>query len=166
MTWIRANSWLVAGVLAVLLAATAGYALGSGAANSKSDAVSALEEGYETAYDSSFARVRSFSRNRGLAAGRERGELAGDKTGAREGFDLGSGDAGVRAVKADGEAAEAAKFAAEAELAERRSNCGSIPGAPKICPTSAELADYQAALEAARKPGKKKPGRRPKNRDG
>jgi hypothetical protein len=48
--------------------------------------------------------------------------------------------AGLQLIEEQLAAAEAARAAAESELAERQANCGSIPQAPDICPTNAELA--------------------------
>lgn len=160
--WGRA--WWVAGAVAVLIAAAGGYALGSGAAGSGGEAESARQDGYEQAYNSTFARALSITAKRGLDAGRKRGEIAGEEIGTREGFDLGAGEAGVEAARADAEAAEAAEATAEAEIADRQANCGTIPAAPDVCPTDAELADYRAALEAAK--AASRPERIPKKKAG
>ena len=58
----------------------------------------------------------------------------------------------VEAAKAEADAAAAAQAAAESELADRQANCGAIRRAPDVCPTTAELSAYQAAVAAARQP--------------
>ena len=88
----------------------------------------------------------------GLASGSKRGIRAGRKTGGREGTDLGRGVTSGEAARIEAEEAAAAEAAAEAELADRQANCGTIRRAPEICPTTAELGAYQAAVAAARQP--------------
>ena len=144
------RTWLIAGGLCLLLAAALGFAVGSGSAKDGSDAEQAREEGYEATYESTLRRVEAVSRAEGLKAGRTRGAVAGEKTGLREGFDIGGGFAGIQTAKDSAEAAVAAQAAAEAELADRQANCGSIPRAPDVCPTTSELESYQAAVVAAR----------------
>ena len=141
--------WLIGGVLAVALAATIGYALGSGTAVTGSDAQKAKDEAYEVAYEDSLATVESMSEEQGLKDGRSRGIRAGRRVGEREGFELGGGEAGIQSAKDEAEAAAAEQSAAEASIAERQANCGAIPEAPDVCPTSAELSEYQAAAAAA-----------------
>lgn len=150
MTWSRTIPWLIVSVLLVLAAATAGFALGSGVANDKSDAETARDQAYDFTFDQSFERVHAVAMRQGLAAGAKRGRLAGEKTGTREGADLGIGVAGLQLAKDEADAAEGARVAAEAEVADRRAHCGAIPRAPSACPTSAELAAYQAAVAAVR----------------
>ncbi|MGK2956521.1 MAG: hypothetical protein ACSLFI_12745 [Solirubrobacterales bacterium] len=152
MNWHRATPWLICGALALVVAAIAGYALGSGSAISKSEAQQARDDAYEVAYDRSLERVEAITRKSGLKSGTKRGIKAGRKTGAREGFDLGGGTAGLAQAEADADAAASAQVAAESALADRQANCGAIPEAPEICPTSTELAEYQAAVEAAAAP--------------
>ena len=107
----------------------------------------------------------------GREDGLERGRIAGKQAGDLEGFDLGGGVAGLRLIADQLAEAEAARATAEAELAERQANCGSIARAPDICPTDAELAEFRAAVAAAKaeeeqqkKPGNNKPGNRPGKR--
>ena len=154
--WSRANAWWVGGGLAVLAVAAGGYLLGSVVASDQSEAESAREAGYGEAYELAFERARTITAIRGAAVGRKRGKLAGEETGTREGFDLAGGQAGLTNARSQADAARAAELAAEAEIAQRRGNCGTIATAPRICPTDAELADYRAALRAATKPAKKK----------
>jgi hypothetical protein len=155
MSWIWQKPWLAAGVLAVTFAAGAGLILGAVTTGSKSDAEAAQASAYKAAYAQSFVRVRSISSQRGFESGLNQGRRAGQQTGNLDGFDLGGGVAGLQLIEEQLAAAEAARAAAEAELAERQANCGSIPRAPDICPTNAELASYQAALAEAKKPDKR-----------
>jgi len=141
--------WLIGGVLAIGLAGTAGYALGSSSATDSSDAEIARSNAYELAYGQSLERVEAISKARGLKSGKSRGRRAGVKTGGREGFDIGGGVAGVEDAKADADSAAAFQAAAESAIANRQAHCGAIPEAPEICPTSAELNEYQAAAAAA-----------------
>ena len=156
LSWSRATAWWVGGGLAVLAVAAGGYLLGSVTATDQSEAESAREAGYGEAYELAFERARTITAIRGAAVGRKRGKLAGEETGTREGFDLAGGQAGLTNARSQADAARAAELAAEAEIAQRRGNCGTIATAPRICPTDAELADYRAALKAATKPAKKK----------
>ncbi|MBK5233361.1 MAG: hypothetical protein JJE13_10325 [Thermoleophilia bacterium] len=145
----QAKPWLLAGVLAVAVAGMAGFALGSSSATDSSDAEIARNDAYEVAYDQTVDEVEAIAEGQGLKSGKARGRRAGVKTGGREGFDIGGGIAGIEDAKADAGAAAAEQAAAESAIAERQANCGAIPEAPDICPTSAELAEYQAAAAAA-----------------
>ena len=145
----RVTPWLIGGVLAVALAATVGYALGSGTAVTGNDAQQAKDEAYEVAYEDTLATIESMSRKQGLKEGTSRGIRAARRVGEREGFDLGGGEAGIQNAKDEAEAAAAEQAAAEASIAERQANCGVIPEAPDVCPTSAELSEYEAAAAAA-----------------
>ncbi len=149
MNWQWSRTWLISGVLAVALAATAGFAIGSNTATDSSDAETARGDAYELAYDETIEMVEAVAEKRGLKSGRLRGRKAGVKIGEREGFDIGGGTAGIEGAKDDAEAAAAAQAAAESAIADRQVNCGAIPEAPEICPTSTELAEYQAAAAAA-----------------
>jgi hypothetical protein len=153
------NRWIAGGLLAVTIAAAVGLGLGVALTGDTEEAASAREQAFERAYARAFVTNREAARDLGLRQGEARGRVAGRLTGREEGFDLGGGTAGLQLVEADIASAEAERFAAEAELAERQANCGSIRRAPDICPTDAELAAYQAAVAEAKKPEKpKQPG--------
>ncbi len=168
MNWIWDRPWLAAGALAVVIAAAAGLGLGVASTGDAADAEAERAVAYETAYAQSFDRVSSISRDMGREDGLERGRIAGKQAGDLEGFDLGGGIAGLRLIEDQLAEAEAARATAEAELAERQANCGTIARAPDVCPTDAELADFRAAVAAAKakeeqqkKPGNNRPGNRP-----
>jgi hypothetical protein len=150
MSGARSTPWLIAGGLAVLLAAAVGFLIGNGAATDGADAAAARKEAYESAYARTVERIETRARRRGLATGRKRGRIAGEKTGTREGADLGGGYASVQLGKAEADAAAAAQAAAEAELADRQANCGVLVRAPDACPTSAEVATFRAQIAAER----------------
>jgi hypothetical protein len=150
MTTARLTPWLIAAAVAVLLAASLGYLIGTGSAKDGGDAAAAREQGYETTYQPTLDRIETIARKRGLKAGRARGAKAGEKVGIREGADLGGGYASVQLGQAEADAAAAAQAAAQGELADRRANCGILVRAPDSCPTSAEVAAYRAAIAAAR----------------
>ena len=152
MNWSRLTPWLIGAAAAVLLAGTLGYALGSGSSTTSAEAESARQESYDAAYQRTFARFETAARKKGLASGLKRGIRAGRKTGSREGTDLGRGITSVEVGQAEADEAAAAEAAAEAELADRQANCGTIRRAPEICPTTAELGEYQAAVAAAKQP--------------
>lgn len=163
MSWIWQKPWLAAGVLAVTFAAGAGLVLGAVTTGSKDDAEAAQASAYKAAYAKSFVRVRSISSQRGYESGLSQGRRAGQQTGNLDGFDLGGGVAGLQLIEEQLAAAEAARAAAEAELAERQANCGSILRAPDICPTNAELASFRAAQAEANKPDRPTGNNRPGN---
>lgn len=150
MNAARLTPWLIGVAVAVLLAASLGYLLGTGSAKDGSDAAAAREQGYETTYQPTLDRIETVARKRGLKAGLARGAKAGEKVGTREGADLGGGYASVQLGQAEAAAAAAAQSAAQAELADRRANCGILVRAPDSCPTSAEVASYRATIAAAR----------------
>ena len=166
MSWIWQKPWLAAGVLAVTFAAVAGLLIGVVTTGSESDAEAAQASAYETAYNQSFAEVREVSSRSGFASGLKQGRRAGDQTGNLDGFEFGGGVAGLQLIEEQLAAAEAARAAAEAELAERQANCGTIRRAPDICPTNAELASYRAALAEAKKPDREPGNNRPRNAAG
>jgi hypothetical protein len=166
VSWIWQKPWLAAGVLAVTFAAVAGLLLGVVTIGSESDAEAAQASAYEAAYKQSLTEVRTISSRSGFVSGLKQGRRAGEQTGNLDGFDLGGGVAGLQLIEEQLAAAEAARAAAEAELAERQANCGSIPRAPDICPTNAELASYQAALAEAKKPDKRPGNNERDNRAG
>lgn len=143
---------MTAGILSVTIAAALGIAVGVGTTGSRGEAAEARDLAFDTGYESSFNITEEDATERGLQEGEDLGTLDGRASGRTEGFDLGSGVAGLDLVAEQIEAAESARITAEAELADRQANCGSIPSAPDTCPTSAELAEYQAAVAAAKKP--------------
>ncbi len=146
MKWVEDRPRLAVAVLAVSLAAAAGLGLGVATTGNEQEAEQAEQLAYEQAYAESFALVRTVARQRGLEEGAIRGRVAGEEAGNLEGFDLGGGIAGLRLIEDQLNEAEAARATAEAELAERQANCGSIARAPDVCPTDAELADFRAAV--------------------
>jgi len=152
MNWSRLTPWLIGAAAAMLLAGTLGYTIGTGSSTTTAEADSARQESYDAAYQSTFSRFETTARKMGLASGSKRGIRAGRKTGGREGTDLGRGVTSGEAARIEAEEAAAAEAAAEAELADRQANCGTIRRAPEICPTTAELGAYQAAVAAARQP--------------
>jgi hypothetical protein len=163
VSWIGHRPWLAAGILAVTLAAGAGLVLGAVTTGSESDAEAAQASAFETAYKQSFKEVGTTSSRSGFVSGLRQGRQAGRQTGNLDGFDLGGGVAGLQLIEEQLAAAEAARAAAEAELAERQANCGTIRRAPDICPTNAELASYRAAVAEARKPDRPAGNNRPGN---
>ena len=158
MSRILDRPWHAAGVLALTLAAAFGLALGTGVADGEDEASAAREQAYDLAYEQSLEAVRLQSFSRGRTEGESVGRQAGRSAGSREGFDFAGGVTGVRVAEEQVVAAEAARQAAESELADRQGNCGAIRRAPDICPTSEELAAYREAVAANKKP-KKKNGR-------
>ncbi len=154
MKALRAHRWLVGTAAALILAAGAGFAIGAVSADSSAEAEAARDQEFSLAYEQAFESVRAPSKERGLIDGEAGGRLAGRTTGGIEGFDLGSGSAGLQVAADQLAAAESARYAAEAELADRQANCGAIPRYPDTCPTSAELAEYRAALAAAKRPNR------------
>ena len=151
MNWIHDRLWIAGTALAVGLAVVAGIGIGAATAGSESEAEAAREQAFETAYEPSLTGTRKAALARGLREGQRSGRLEGRSTGSVEGFDLGGGVAGLDLISGQVATAEAERYAAEAELADRQANCGSIARAPDICPTSAELADFRAAVAAIKK---------------
>jgi hypothetical protein len=173
MSWVSEKPRVAASLLAVAFAAMGGLALGVATTGDDADAEQAEQLAYEQAYAESFALIHTVARQRGLEEGAVRGRVAGEQAGTTEGFDLGGGVAGLRLIADQLAEAEAARATAEAELAERQANCGSIARAPDSCPTDAELAEFRAAVAAAKaekeqeeKPDDNKPGNRPGDQDG
>jgi hypothetical protein len=161
VNWIHDRLWVAGTVLAVGLAVVAGIGIGAVTAGSESEAEAAREQAFELAYGPSLTGTRRAALARGLREGQRIGRQEGRSTGSVEGFDLGGGVAGLDQISAQVAEAESARYAAEAELADRQANCGAIARAPDICPTSAELADFRAAVaekkkaeEEAKKPDK------------
>ncbi len=155
MSWIWSRHWLAAGVLALASAAAAGLIIGVLGTGNQSDAEAARAEAYETSYSLSLSQARQQSSRRGATEGIEYGRSFGDQIGSFDGFDQGGGIAGELLVEEQLAEAESARAVAEAELAERQANCGTIRRAPEICPTNAELESFQAAVAAlieAKKP--------------
>jgi hypothetical protein len=162
--------WLIGGILLVLITGTAGWVLGTGAANGKSDANSARDEGFRQGHDLVFSRIHEATARRGFVAGRKRGMAAGVKTGSREGARIGGGNAEIEQAVDSQKAAEAAASSAEAEISARQPNCGIVAAAPSWCPTSDELSGYRAAIRAAREAAEqaakeKKKGKQGNGRD-
>jgi hypothetical protein len=179
VSWVHDRPWIAAAALAVGLAVVAGIGIGAVTAGSESEAEAAREQAFELAYGPSLTGTRRAALARGLREGQRIGRLEGRSTGSVEGFDLGGGVAGLDQISAQVAEAESARYAAEAELADRQANCGAIARAPDICPTSAELADFRAAVaekkkaeEEAKKPDKpgggqgQGPGQEAANGDG
>ena len=151
MNWIHDRLWIAGTALAVGLAVVAGIGLGALTAGSESEAEAAREQAFDLAYGPSLTGTRKAALARGLREGQRSGRLEGRSAGTVEGFDLGGGVAGLDLISGQVTVAEAERFAAESELADRQGNCGSIARAPDICPTSAELADFRAAVAAIKK---------------
>ena len=148
MNWIHDRLWIAGAALALGLAVVAGLLIGALSADSESEAEAARGQAFELAYGRSLTATRDAAQARGLREGVRSGLLEGRSAGSVEGFDLGGGVAGLDLVREQLAAAEAARSAAESELADRQANCGAILRAPDICPTSAELADFRAAVAA------------------
>jgi hypothetical protein len=172
--WIWDRPWLAAGVLALASAAAAGLIIGVLDTGNQSDAEAARADAFKTAYAQKLTQTRQMSSRRGIARGFAEGRRFGDQIGNFDGFDQGGGVAGQLLVEEQLAEAESARAVAEAELAERQANCGTIRRAPDICPTNAELESFQAAVAAlieARKPerppgGNQKPGNGPNQNPG
>ena len=161
MNWIHDRLWIAGTALAVGLAVVAGIGIGAVTAGSESEAEAAREQAFETAYGPSLTGTRESAQARGLREGGSSGRLEGRRAGTVEGFDLGGGVAGLDLISGQVAVAEAERFAAESELADRQGNCGSIARAPDICPTSAELAEFRAAVAAIKKAEEAKKPNRP-----
>lgn len=142
--------WLIGSVLVVLIVGAAGWVIGAGAANGRTDAETARDQGYKRGYDLAFEQVNQSLSQRGFLAGAKRGKLAGAKTGSREGARIGGGNVEIQQAVDSEKAAESAASSAQAEITAREANCGVVPAAPSWCPTSDELASYRAAVKAAR----------------
>ena len=154
MNYDRISPWLISGVLAVLMAGLAGWAIGAGAANGESDASAARKDGFREGFALVFPDARSATAGRGFKEGVHRGRTAGAKTGSREGAAIVAGNVGIEQAVDSEKAAEAAASAAQSEIAARQPNCGIVPDAPSWCPTSDELASYKAAVKAAEEAAK------------
>lgn len=150
MTSDRLTPWLIGGVLVLLIAGITGWAFGAGAANGRSDARSAREEGFRSGFGLVFKQAHDVTARRGFVAGASRGKRAGKTTGSREGAVIGAGNAEIEEAVASQKSAESAASAAESEIAARQPNCGILPAAPSWCPTSDELAAYKEAVQAAK----------------
>ncbi|MBN8868997.1 MAG: hypothetical protein J0H66_03845 [Solirubrobacterales bacterium] len=146
----RLAPWLIGSALVILLAGTAGWVIGAGAATGKRDARSAHDRGYAEGFELVFAGAHRETARRGFTAGAKRGKLAGAKTGSREGWTIGAGNAGIEQAVESQKAAESSASSAESEIAARQANCGVVPAAPSWCPTSSELDAYKQAVRAAK----------------
>jgi|GEM_PF-1993898 len=146
----RLTPWLIGGALVILLAGVTGWAVGTGAANGRSDARSAREQGFNSGFDLVFSQAHEVTARRGFVAGASRGKRAGKTTGSREGAVIGAGNADIEEAVAAQKSAESAASAAESEIAARQPNCGILPAAPSWCPTGDELSAYKEAVRAAK----------------
>lgn len=155
MSASRITPWLISAAMLVLIAGTAGWALGSGAAKGKSDAESAREQGFAQGHKLIFDESHRETARRGFKAGALRGRKAGHKTGAREGAAIGAGNAVIEEAVESEKSASAAESAADSEIAARSANCGIVPSAPSWCPTGDELSAWQAAVKAAEEAAEK-----------
>lgn len=165
MNAARLTPWLIGGVMLVLVAGVSGWAFGAGAANGKSDAETAREEGYKEGFDLVFTESSRITAKRGFRAGAKRGSRSGALTGTREGTGIGAGNVEIeKAVDAE-KGAEAAASAAASEIAARQPNCGVVPAAPSWCPTSEELSGYRAAVKAAKEAAEKAREEKEKQRE-
>jgi hypothetical protein len=162
----RLTPWLIGGALVILMAGTAGWVVGAGAASGRGDAQSARNQGFAEGFEPVFAATHRETARRGFTAGANRGKLAGAKTGSREGWKIGAGNAGIEQAVESQKAAENSAASAESEIAARQANCGVVPAAPSWCPTSSELDAYRqavkAAKEAAEEAEKEKEQKKPK----
>lgn len=150
MSGRRLAPWLIAAGVAVLLAATGGYLIGSGAAIGESDADRARDEAFRAAHDRAEEAARKVTVRRGRVTGLKRGQAAGERVGTREGMGLGGGAAAVQLAEGEAAASRAAAAAARSEISARQANCGAVARAPGWCPTADELASFRAAVQAAR----------------
>lgn len=151
--------WLIALGVAVLLAAAAGYAIGSGAAIGESEADHTRTESFRSAHDLAEERTEKITAKRGFLNGLKRGRIAGERVGSREATKLGGGEAGIQFAQSEIAAAQSAAAAARAEIGARQANCGAVAKAPDWCPTADELAGYRAAVSEARQAKARKQAR-------
>jgi len=150
MSRSRLLPWLIGSVLLILIAGSAGWAIGAGSANGRNDAKAAREAGFQRGYDLVFERIDRMTSRRGFVAGSKRGKRAGATTGSREGARIGGGNVRIEEAVASEESAASAASSAQAEITAREANCGIVAAAPSWCPTSDELAGYRAAVKAVK----------------
>jgi len=147
----RLTPWLIGSALVILIAGITGWVIGAGAASGRGDAQAARNQGFAEGFEPIFAGVHRETAQRGFAAGVTRGKLAGAKTGSREGWKIGAGNAEIEQAVESQKAAENSAASAQSEIAARQANCGVVPAAPSWCPTSSELGAYRQAVKAAKR---------------